>query len=134
MKPLIVFLALLLVVSCKMPTDATLPPSCPSESPSDPTLSSDYAPFNGQFWGNGIGCTVGAKFTGNSVYVTCITANALVHFRYTFVLDNGTITTYDGEYPIIWWFQCKQYPYEWVGDNLIITDPVNNRTLILEKE
>lgn len=134
MKPLIAFLTLLLVISCVQPENATLTPSSAFGGNSTPTLSADYAPFDGQFWGNGVGCTVGAKFDKNTVFVTCITANAIVYFDYTFVLDNGTITTYDGEYPIIWWFQCKQYPYEWVRDGLIITDPVNNRVLILEKE
>ena len=111
-----------------------LPPNALEGVNFDPILSADYAPFDGQFWGNGVGCTVGAKFDKNTVFVTCITANAIVYFNYTFVLDNGIITTYEGEYPIIWWFQCKRYPYEWVGDVLIITDPINNRVLSLKKE
>jgi len=134
MKPLIVFLALSLIISCSSPTDATLPPSSASESISEPTLGAEYAPFDGAFSGNGIGCFVRVTFDKDKARATCTTANATVQFLYTFVLDKGTITTYVGEYPIIWWFECKRYPYEWDGDRLIITDPVNNRVLSLKKE
>jgi hypothetical protein len=91
-------------------------------------------PFDGTFSGNGIGCFVCVTFDKNKVAVSCKTRRVTVYFDYTFVLDKGTITTYKGEYPIIWWFQCKQYPYVWNGDVLTITDPVNNRVLTLEKE
>ena len=134
MKPLFVFLALSLVLSCSSPTDAALTPPDAVGDILTPTLSADYAPFQGTFSGNGIGCFVSVTLDKNNAYVTCTTANATVQFLYTFVLDKGTITTYVGEYPIIWWFECKQYPYVWDGSSLIITDPVNNRTLILEKE
>jgi hypothetical protein len=134
MKPLIVFLALSLIISCSSPRDATLPPSSSSGSIIEPALSADYAPFDGTFSGNGIGCFVRVTFDKNKVAVSCKTRRVTVYFDYTFVLDKGTITTYEGEYPIIWWFECKRYPYVWDGDSLIITDPVNNRVLSLKKE
>jgi len=134
MKLLIVLLTLFLVLSCTQPENATLTPSSTFGGNLEPTLSADYDPFDGQFWGKGVGCTVGADFDKNMVYVTCITANAIVHMKYEFVLNNGTITTIFTKSPIIWWFQCEQYPYEWDGDRLIITDPINNRVLTLEKE
>jgi hypothetical protein len=134
MKPLTLILALTLVLSCSQPSDATLTPSSASGGNSEVVLGSDYAPFAGTFSGNGIGCFVGVTFDKNKAVVSCTTSNTICYFVYTFVLDKGTITTYLGEYPIIWWFECKRYPYIWDGSSLIITDPVNNRVLTLKKE
>jgi hypothetical protein len=134
MNLLTLLLALTLVLSCSQPSDAALAPSSASGDNSEVVLGSDYAPFDGTFSGNGIGYFVHVTFDKNKARATCTTANATVQFLYTFVLDKGTITTYVGEYPIIWWFECKQYPYVWDGGSLIITDPVNNRVLTLKKE
>jgi hypothetical protein len=134
MKPLIAFLALSLVLSCSQPSDATLTPSGAYGSNSEVVLGSDYTPFNGTFSGNGIGCFVSVTFDKNKATISCTTSHAICYFAYIFVLDKGTITTYEGEYPIIWWFECKRYPYVWDGGSLIITDPVNNRVLTLNKE
>jgi hypothetical protein len=132
MRPPIIFLALILVLSCSQLSDATSTPSSASGGNSEMVLGSDYAPFDGTFSGNG--CFVSVTFDKNKALVSCTTSNAICYFVYTFVLDNGTITTYLGEYPIIWWFECKRYSYVWDGGSLIITDPVNNRVLTLKKE
>jgi hypothetical protein len=134
MRPLTLLLALALVLSCSQPSDATLTPSSASDGNSEVVLGSDYTPFAGTFSGNGIGCFVSVTFDKNKARATCTTANATVQFLYTFVLDNGTIMTYLGEYPIIWWFECKRYPYVWDGGSLIIADSINNRVLTLKKE
>jgi hypothetical protein len=133
MRPIILVLALTLVLSCSQPSDATLTPSSASDEASEVVLGSEYTPFDGTFSGNGIGCFVSVTFDKNKARASCSTS-VTVNFLYTFVLDKGTITTYLGEYPIIWWFECKRYPYVWDGDSLIITDPVNNRVLTLKKE
>jgi hypothetical protein len=145
MKLLTFLLVLTLVLSCSQPSDATLTPSSASDEASEVVLGSEYAPFVGTFSGRGTfpgcygwrydaGCFVRVTFDKNTASVSCITRNVIVYFGYTFVLDNETITTYEGEYPIIWWFECKRYPYVWDGGSLIITDPVNNRVLTLKKE
>jgi hypothetical protein len=140
MKLLTLLLALTLVLSCSQPSDATLTPSCAVGDTLTPTLSADYALFDGTFSGRGAfsgnndaGCFVRVTFDKNKAAVSCTTSNAKVYFVYTFVLDNGTITTYEGEYSIIWWFECKRYPYVWDGGSLIITDPINNRVLTLKR-
>jgi hypothetical protein len=132
MKPLITFLALSLILSCSQPSNAALTPSSVFGGSSEVMLGSDYALFNGTFSGNGIGCFISVTFDKNKASVSCSTS-VTVNFIYTFVLDNGTITTYEDEYPIIWWFECKRYPYVWDGSSLIITDPVNNRVLMLKR-
>jgi len=131
MKLLIVFLALLLIISCSLLSDASQTPP----STFDGDLSPEYTPFNGKFNGVGSGYDLTVDFDGNGAFVTCVTANTVVYFNYTIVLTGETITTYNGSYPIIWWFECKNFPYEWTGtDILTIIDPVNSRTLVLYKE
>ena len=128
--PVIIFL-----ISCSQPTAYDPPTTTTTTIPED-RLGPEYDAFYGDFaYTDYRGFKVLVSFLGDDKAMSvCITANATIYTDYTFTLDNGTITTYDGEYPIIWYFECKGYPYVWEdADTLIVTDPVNNRTLTLRR-
>jgi len=137
MKFLFVLFVTFILLSCEQPiiTSNTVPVTT-SEVITENTLGPEYNAFNGDFiHTDSRGFKVLVSFLGkDKCMAVCITANATVYLNYTFVLDNGTITTYKGTYPIIWWFECANYPYEWQdADTLIVTDPVNNRVLTLRR-
>ena len=156
MKYLIIALLCVLSVACTMPQDDP-PPTEPtvltvtstvtttigtptvtvtsSSTAPEKVFGPEYASFDGKFsYVDGRGFSVFVEFIGDKADVMTLTANALVYSRCTFVLVNGTISTYKGIYPIIWYFECVDYPYVWQdADTLIVTDPVNNRVLTLRR-
>lgn len=135
-----IFIAFTLL-SCEQPIPITPVKTTTTIAPTpvivpEVVLGPEYTPFSGDFiYADGRGFTVLVSFLGgDDVLAVCITANATVYLRYDMVLDNGTLTTYDGAYPIIWWFQCVNFPYRWDNaDTLVVTDPVNNRVLALRR-
>jgi hypothetical protein len=98
-------------------------------------LGPEYDSFNGDFsYEDGRGFSTFVSLDGDTAEVTCVTMNATVYFRYTIILHDGTITTCMKEYPIIWYFECIDYPYRWDdADTLVVTDPVNSRVLTLRR-
>ncbi len=123
------WIPLFLLLSCAQPIDAPVTTTLPAIA-----LGPEYVPFDGVYTFSFPGYHLTVDFEGNVARAECVTANATVRFRYMFTLDGGTITTYAGEYPIIWHFECERYPYRWDGTTLIVTDPVNDRILVLAKE
>jgi len=147
MKFVLALIMAFVLFSCEQPTPTTPIPIVPIKITTTTTVTTtttipekilgpEYAPFNGDFsYKDGRGFDVLVSFSKDKVAVTTTTANAVVYSRYTFVLENGTITTYNGVYPIIWYFECIKYPYRWDDTNtLIVTDPVNNRVLTLRRK
>lgn len=115
---------------------ATIMDTVPIITTPEKVLGPEYDAFDGDFiYADGRGFTVLVSFLGeDKAMAVCITANAKPYFNYVFTLDNGTITTYNGTYPIIWWFQCVSFPYRWDNaDTLVVTDPVDNRVLTLRR-
>lgn len=136
MKYLIILCSACLFFSCSSPTN-TFPVITPIEVPIVPekVLGPEYNAFFGDFiYVDDRGFKVLVSFLGkDKAMAVCITINATVYFDYTFLLDKGTITTHDGSC-IIWWFECKDFPYRWEDSNtLIVTDPVNNYVLTLRR-
>ena len=139
MKLISAILVALVLLSCAQPSSPVMQ-STAATVPVIITLVKVIGPEYDAFLGNFIhtdsrGFKVLVSFLGkDKCMAVCITANATVYLDYTFVLDKDTITTYNGTYPIIWWFECINYPYRWDdADTLIVTDPVNNRVLTLRR-
>ncbi len=138
MKPLFALLIALTLLSCEQPLPVA-PIVVPTVAPvtvQEKVLGPAYDAFTGDFiYEDSRGFKVLVGFLGeDKVMAVCITTNVHLYLNYTFTLGNGTITTYEGAYPLIWWFECKNFPYRWEdADTLIVTDPVNNRVLTLRR-
>ena len=129
MRTLFFLLLISLLCSCGM-VDESFPPS------ESFIITEDYAPFQGDFSGDFVGGTVTATFSNNKVYTSCANANVTVYFEYKYILDDNTITTYNGEEGIIWWFQCNDDAYVWLDGNTVqITDSkYSDQVLVLHRE